>query len=385
VAIRPTSDPLDSAYCSKECQIKAKSQSQNLLFSVESPLPSEMGQPMPPQALEERRKAQIMYVKYLKKVARAAPELVARFIARQVALETANMVQDSPVTVSSDLPEADGARYTLYDHIEQLRYLEVVAPEEEMKLLCGVLQTALPGLEQFVTSERHATLLGKMGYNMYGVCFGGGRDDKVSVRRDYIRGHSYMSVLPASLHRTSRGCRENPHASRHFSPNRQCILQRIFIRECLKNVLLNQLTSHPFRFHIHAHQAPPLPSAMALPNSTLSLTPPSKPATKSLSHMWTLPSTQVSLLSTRGNADGWNLHAVGDLRVHVQGARKMGQVKLMVWIMMSHHRGTSRELRQYSLVSRVSRLRNLMSRYVYQTSQSCGERIGVYIAHMHPT
>src|SRR6202034_1962282 len=123
--------------------------------------------------------------------------LVARFIARQVALETANMIQDSAVTISSDIPEADGVRYTLYDHIEKLRYLEVVAPEEEMKLLCGVLQTALSGLEQFVTSERHATLLGKMRYNMYGVCFGNGRDDKVSVQRDYIRGHSYMSVLAA--------------------------------------------------------------------------------------------------------------------------------------------------------------------------------------------
>jgi len=45
-------------------------------------------------------------------------------------------------------------------------------------LLAKVLATAVPGLEQFVTDERHATLLGKMAYNAYGVCFGGGRDDK---------------------------------------------------------------------------------------------------------------------------------------------------------------------------------------------------------------
>jgi len=36
----------------------------------------------------------------------------------------------------------------------------------------------LPGLEQFITDERHATLLGKMVYNSYGVCFNGGREDK---------------------------------------------------------------------------------------------------------------------------------------------------------------------------------------------------------------
>jgi len=180
MAINPESDHFDSVYCSKDCQVKSKLQSQNLLFSLESPLPSEIGPPMPPQAVEERNKAQAAFIAYIKHTARAAPLLVARFIARQVAVETAKMSPVSSGLLTSELPECDGGEYTLYDHIERLRYLEVPAPENEMKLLREVLQTALPGLEQFVTDERHATMLGKMGYNTFGVCFGGGRDDKVS-------------------------------------------------------------------------------------------------------------------------------------------------------------------------------------------------------------
>ena len=179
MAIRPESDRLDSVYCSKECQVKAKNQYQNLLFGLEPPLPLEMAPIMPPKLLEERNTAQVAFVDYLKRTASAAPLLVAKFIARQVAIETAKV---SPVPISSppaDFPEADGGEYTLYDHIERLRYLELSASSEEMKLLRDVLQHALPGLEQFVTEERHATLLGKMSYNAFGVCFSGGREDKV--------------------------------------------------------------------------------------------------------------------------------------------------------------------------------------------------------------
>ena len=57
-----------------------------------------------------------------------------------------------------------------------------MASEEEVKLLAKVLATAVPGLDQFTSrDERHATLLGKMAYNAYGVCFGGGRDDKACL------------------------------------------------------------------------------------------------------------------------------------------------------------------------------------------------------------
>jgi mitochondrial import receptor subunit TOM20 len=120
-------------------------------------------------------------VKYIKDKAKAVPLLVAKCIARQVAAEIHKMLPNPPPNIN-DIPEADEGEYSLHDHIERLRYLEMTAPEEEVKLLRDVFRNALPGLEHFVTDERHATLLGKMAYNSYGVCFGGGRNDKVRLQ-----------------------------------------------------------------------------------------------------------------------------------------------------------------------------------------------------------
>ena len=192
MAIPPGSDPLGSVYCSKDCQVKSKIQSQNLLFGLESPLPAEIA---PPASNADRNKAQVAFVDYLKRVKKSFPLLVARFIARQVAVETSKMMPH-PGLLTAELPEVDGGDYTLYDHSERLRYLEMNASEEEMKLLRQVLHTALPGLEQFVTDERHAMLLGKMAYNSYGVCFSGGRDDKVS-RHAAVVCPGFLTILTA--------------------------------------------------------------------------------------------------------------------------------------------------------------------------------------------
>ncbi|KAF8634791.1 hypothetical protein AX15_000707 [Amanita polypyramis BW_CC] len=188
-----TANPLGSSYCSQACLAAAKSHSHTLLFTVDPPLPPEIpAGPMPASVLEARGAAQSAFVDYIKKDGRAAPLLVAKFIARQVAIETNRMVQSakaatpgiaSPQTAEqsraeNDFTDAEGGDYLLADHIERLRYLEMVPEPTAMKLLAQVLETALPGLEQFVTEERHITLLGKMTYNAYGVFYDGGRDDK---------------------------------------------------------------------------------------------------------------------------------------------------------------------------------------------------------------
>ena len=144
---------------------------------------------MPAEALEARKDAQAAFIDYIKKSGRAAPLLVAKFIARQVAIETNKMVQNVKSAVpgaslsqdtTPDFTDAEGGEYLLADHVERLRFLELTPDADGMKRLSQVLETALPGLEQFVTEERHVTLLGKMAYNAYGVYFDGGRDDKVS-------------------------------------------------------------------------------------------------------------------------------------------------------------------------------------------------------------
>ncbi|KAF8969371.1 hypothetical protein BDZ97DRAFT_1915330 [Flammula alnicola] len=176
-------------YCSKACMLASKKQSQSLLFTLDPPLPPEIPSALPPPVAQEaRREAQAKFAEYIKKSGKSSPLLVARFIARQVAGETQKLAQATSPSANSSAAEGDftdaeeqAEKYVLADHLERLRYLEVVPNKEETELLAKVLQTALPGLEEFITPEKYATFTGKMAYNAFGVCFGGGRDDKVHI------------------------------------------------------------------------------------------------------------------------------------------------------------------------------------------------------------
>lgn len=168
--------------------IASKNQHHSLLFSSDSPMPPEIPiPPSPSDAREARRAAQIKLVEFLKRENRLSPLLLARFVARQVAAELQKMVEaTTPGTKRNSLTENDfttsdgtGYGYGIGDHMERLRYLEIAPNKEEVALLSDVLQTALPGLEGFVLEERHAILAGKVGYNAFGVCYGGGRDNRV--------------------------------------------------------------------------------------------------------------------------------------------------------------------------------------------------------------
>ncbi|KAG9317313.1 hypothetical protein JVU11DRAFT_1511 [Chiua virens] len=178
--VRPDFDRFNSVYCSKNCQVKAKTYSQGILFTLEPPLPEHLIPESANPATDERNLAQAAFAEYIKKSGKAAPELMARVIARQVSIETAQMITSmghSPLTNPS-VVLTDGGDYTFNDHLERLRYLDVAASEEGGKLFKTVLQLAIPGLEHLATGERLSTYLGMMTYNAFGVCFEGGRDDK---------------------------------------------------------------------------------------------------------------------------------------------------------------------------------------------------------------
>ncbi|KAG5724623.1 hypothetical protein E4T56_gene3665 [Termitomyces sp. T112] len=174
VELSKDANPINSTFCSKACLTANKTQSHNLLFTSESPLPPALGQPLSAEGRAARLKAQERYIALLKKEKRAAPVLLGRFIARQIAVETAKM--SNLATPDSDFTNAEG--YLLADHIERLRYIDLKPSQEERHALVDVLQTALPGIENLV-KDAYATLLGKITYNAFGVCFGDdGRDDK---------------------------------------------------------------------------------------------------------------------------------------------------------------------------------------------------------------
>ncbi|KAF8204688.1 MAS20-domain-containing protein [Pholiota molesta] len=111
--------------------------------------------PPAPVAQEARREAQTKFADFIKKSGKSVPLLVARFIARQVQGETQKLVQATHPGASAVSRENDSLT-------PNLAYLEMVPSKEEADLLVN----------------KYATLTGKMAYNSFGVCFGGGRDDK---------------------------------------------------------------------------------------------------------------------------------------------------------------------------------------------------------------
>ncbi|KAH8106022.1 MAS20-domain-containing protein [Cristinia sonorae] len=179
MAIKPDNDRLDSVYCSKDCQVKCNVQSQNLLFSLEPYLPPELDAGVVAAGNnEERDTAQAAFAKFIKSKGKSAPLMSARFVGRQVAMETAKMVPGHAALAELPRFVEDGNDYGLYDHIERLRFIEPTVEADEVTLLRKVLAAALPGLETAVNDEQYAMWKGKMLYNAYGICYGGGRDDK---------------------------------------------------------------------------------------------------------------------------------------------------------------------------------------------------------------
>ncbi|KAI0346773.1 MAS20-domain-containing protein [Trametopsis cervina] len=177
-ALTLENDLLGAVYCSKECQAKSKIQSHGCLFLPEPLLPAEFGELPDTKA---RRNGQEAFAQYIKTTKKTHSLLVARFAARQVASQIAKLTQGDQPLSELDTPnytEKGSPDYALGDHFERLRYVDVTIPDEEIQVVQGVFSNALPGLEQFLTDERHGIMLSQIAYNAIGVAYSGGRDDK---------------------------------------------------------------------------------------------------------------------------------------------------------------------------------------------------------------
>ncbi|KAK7062149.1 SET domain-containing protein, partial [Favolaschia claudopus] len=164
-------------FCSKPCQVAAKSQWFSLLFTLDPPLPAvlELSQLTPSAAaLEARQAAQSQLLAYLNTDKRVNTLLMTKFIARQ--LTAAN--GKAPGEAAGDYTQADSGEYQIEDHIERWSASPIEPPEEEFGLVAGLLKATLPGLDAFISVTSHKDLLGRIAFNTFGVCYGGGRDDR---------------------------------------------------------------------------------------------------------------------------------------------------------------------------------------------------------------
>lgn len=166
-------------------------QSHGLLFGSASPVPETE---LTPEIIAKRAETQDAFISLLRaQGGKYATLLAARFNARQVSGELSKMFPGMP---GEPAVVFDNQDFTILDHVERLRYLEVIPEEEEVNSFRSVLESVLPGLEQFITDERYATLKGQMLYNSYGVYYGEGRDDKVNFASSFRLGVADPVIQP---------------------------------------------------------------------------------------------------------------------------------------------------------------------------------------------
>ena len=185
MAISPASDLLGSVYCSKKCQVQAGTQHHNFLFGQEPILPPELMGPANQQS-SKRPEVQTAFIETYRKSGNTGLLLTARFIALQFMAELAKQIPQLS-GLKSDLNEWSlDPEYTLLDHVERLRYIEVAVQAGEHEILQTLVQSAMPFAGEMHTMEKHTILRGKVAYNAIGVCYAGGRDDKVYSIRFFI-------------------------------------------------------------------------------------------------------------------------------------------------------------------------------------------------------
>lgn len=173
----PEDDLLRSVYCSEDCQKASVAQSLSLLIGKDVPLPVEMPG-MPPIPKDERAAAQKELVEEWQKSQSSAFLMTAKLAAMQVLAELSKVLGLDAIRMYMPAVCVDG-EYTIFDHLERLRFVESAAPEGEHEKLKQVLNTSLPFLDDIHNDERHSNYRAKVVYNSLGISFDGGREDKV--------------------------------------------------------------------------------------------------------------------------------------------------------------------------------------------------------------
>ncbi|KAJ2485339.1 mitochondrial import receptor subunit tom20 [Coemansia sp. RSA 2050] len=97
------------------------------------------------------------------------PILIAKFFGLLVDREKKKELARA-LGVAKETTEAD--KYTTWEHLECMRYLELMPTASDTRILrklCDIMMHSVPGLVEFVSSDRFTMLKGKLDYNSYAV------------------------------------------------------------------------------------------------------------------------------------------------------------------------------------------------------------------------
>ncbi|KAJ1834133.1 mitochondrial import receptor subunit tom20 [Coemansia sp. RSA 2711] len=110
------------------------------------------------------------FAEQAKKSHELAPILIAKFFGILVDREKKKELARALGVSDKNTSEAD--EYTTWEHLESMRYLELIPSATDAAMLhkLGELMSdSVPGLNEFVTGDRYTMLKGKLDYNAYAV------------------------------------------------------------------------------------------------------------------------------------------------------------------------------------------------------------------------
>ncbi|KAJ1751479.1 mitochondrial import receptor subunit tom20 [Coemansia sp. RSA 1821] len=110
------------------------------------------------------------FAELAKKTHELAPVLIAKFFGILVDREKKKELARALGVSEKQKTEAD--EYTTWEHLESMRYLELIPTASDaqvLRKLGELMSNSVPGLNEFVTSERYSMLKGKLDYNAYAV------------------------------------------------------------------------------------------------------------------------------------------------------------------------------------------------------------------------
>ncbi|KAJ1806214.1 hypothetical protein LPJ56_005169, partial [Coemansia sp. RSA 2599] len=113
--------------------------------------------------------AAIEFFDLVKKNHELAPIMIAKFFGVLVDREKK---KELARTVGLSLDPSMEDEYSIWEHLECMRYLELLPTTNDvvlMRKLSELMSAGVPGISEFVTGDRYTTLKGKLEYNAYAV------------------------------------------------------------------------------------------------------------------------------------------------------------------------------------------------------------------------
>ncbi|KAJ2443076.1 mitochondrial import receptor subunit tom20, partial [Coemansia sp. RSA 2424] len=152
-----------------------------------------------------------------------APILIAKFFGLLVDREKKKELARA-LGIAGETTEAD--KYTTWEHLECMRYLELIPTAGDsaiLRKLGELMSHSVPGLVEFVTSDRYTMLKGKLDYNAYAVHAAQGVEVPVATEStrvtDTMRDDHSASAVGTALYLISS------HIAHSCEPNAQAVFE----------------------------------------------------------------------------------------------------------------------------------------------------------------